>query len=367
MNDIDDLILKTQHLVEARGNALADELVATLQGAKEVIVGRMAELQARHLTGKPWEAESYARKRAYLEAQREAIDKLIAEIYAEMPRKAVEAAFDSMAYVEEEIGLGLAQITENTISVADVTLAAVAAWAAVKTIDGLLITEWFDKLSKSTADRIVSAGREAVVLGLSVQDTARLIHQKGIEGGIPAIEALSRTFLHAASNQANEEVIERNSDLIGKVRYESILDGRTCAICGVDDGKVFRLDEPRPELPRHLSCRCHYSPVVDMVVDEPPFKMEISSGGLPARPAHKHSGRTVHRRNGTTYTKFTVQSREITKETYSQWIARQVKEDPEFAHKVLGKTRFELVRDGKLNLERMVVDGRIKRLSELGK
>ena len=366
MNDIDDLILKTQHYIEARGNALADELVATLQGAKEVIVGRMAELQARHLTGKPWEAESYARKRAYLEAQREVIDKLIAEIYAEMPRKAVEAAFDSMAYAEEEIGQGLAQITSNHLSIAEVTLAAVAAWAAVKTIDGLLITEWFDKLSKSTADRIVMAGREALILGLPLQGTARLIHQKGIEGGIPTLEAISRTFLHAASKQANEAVIERNSDLIDSVRYDAILDGRTCAICGVDDGKVYRLDEPRPDLPRHLSCRCHYHSMIGKAHNIPPLVMKDGTV-LDGRTAHKHEKRTVHHRDGTTSTKFKGKSVERTKETYSQWITRQVKEDPEFARKVLGKTRFELIRDGKLTLERMVVDGRIKRLSELGK
>jgi len=37
-----------------------------------------------------------------------------------------------------------------------------------------------------------------------------------------------------------------------------------------------------------------------------------------------------------------VESVEHVKETYSEWISRQVKEDPAFARQVLGKTRFEL-------------------------
>lgn len=55
---------------------------------------------------------------------------------------------------------------------------------------------------------------------------------------------------------------------------------------------------------------------------------------------------------------------EKTAETYSQWIQRQLKEDPDFVRSIFGKTRFELLASGKLTLEKMVVDGRIKRLSE---
>jgi len=56
---------------------------------------------------------------------------------------------------------------------------------------------------------------------------------------------------------------------------------------------------------------------------------------------------------------------EHTTENYSEWITRQVEEDQTFAREVLGRTRFELLRDGKITLDKMVVDGRIKRLSEL--
>lgn len=146
-------------------------------------------------------------------------------------------------------------------------------------------------------------------------------------------------------------------------RYVATLDGRTCLACGADDGKLFKRNEPRPSLPRHINCRCVYVPVtptwkqlgadVDEFVDDP------------ARAATKESGRVVHHRDGSTSTKFTVESVEHTTESYAEWIQRQVRADPDFARQVLGKTRFELLRQGKITMDRMVVDGRIKTLAEL--
>lgn len=83
------------------------------------------------------------------------------------------------------------------------------------------------------------------------------------------------------------------------------------------------------------------------------------------RNAVKHEGHTVHHRDGSTSTRSKVISAEQTHETYNEWIRRQLKEDPDFVRSILGKTRFELFKSGKLSLEKMVVDGRIKRLSEL--
>ena len=84
-----------------------------------------------------------------------------------------------------------------------------------------------------------------------------------------------------------------------------------------------------------------------------------------ARAAVKESGRTVHHRDGSTSTAWTVGSVEHTTESYSQWISRQVTEDPAFAMQVLGPTRYQLLKAGKITLEKMTVGGRIKRLSEL--
>ena len=375
MPNLYDSILKTQHLVEARGNALADDLVKMLEDARTTVVGKLAELQAKYLTGAPWDMESYARRKAFLEAQRAEIDRIIAQVYQGMTQPALDAIQDVMEHVALATGKEFAALKiepsagvnqPNIRPVAplgsfQLSLPAVAAWAEVHTIEGLVLTEWLGTMSKNSVNRIVAAGREAMILGLSVQDTAKLMRQKGIEGGVNAVRSLARTYLLSASNHAHEQVYEANRDIIGHLRYNAVLDGRTCLLCGNDDGKLFRLDEPRPTLQRHINCRCMYTPVVDWE------KMGIP--GLAdndrSRPAVKETARTVHHRDGTTSTKFTVAEVDHTGENYNAWITRQLKEDPAFVKRVLRKTRFELFESGHISLEKMVVDGRIRRLSEI--
>jgi hypothetical protein len=81
----------------------------------------------------------------------------------------------------------------------------------------------------------------------------------------------------------------------------------------------------------------------------------------------KHSAKTVHHKDGSTSTKFTV--KEVghvpAGTSYESWLRQQLDEDPAFVRSVLGKTRFELFKSGKLSLSGMITNGRIKRLSEL--
>ena len=360
---LSDDILKRQHLVEARANALSEELLVVLEEAKTKITGKLAELQAKYLSGKPWEDESYIRRKAFLEAQRLEVDQLITELYSEMSGPILEASQDTMNFISDSVALNFTGMQVGG-GVATISLDTVKTWSEVHTIEGMVLTEWLTTMGKTTVDRIVAAGREAMILGLSVPNTARLLREKGIEGGIPGLERLARTYLLSASNYANEKAItEIMSDSMEGFdwKYTSVLDGRTCAICGNDDGKMFKSDEPRPSLPRHISCRCLFLPVVNWgEIGLPELDIRESR-----RPAVKHNGRIVHHRDGTTSTKFKVGKVEHTSENYSQWIKRQLEEDPAFVRRVMGKTRFELFQSGKISLDKMVVDGRIKRLSEL--
>ena len=68
------------------------------------------------------------------------------------------------------------------------------------------------------------------------------------------------------------------------------------------------------------------------------------------RTTVKHTGKTVHHKDGSTSTKFKVAEVDQTKpgENYTAWMKRQMDEDPAFVRRVLGKTRFELFKAGKL-------------------
>jgi hypothetical protein len=50
---------------------------------------------------------------------------------------------------------------------------------------------------------------------------------------------------------------------------------------------------------------------------------------------------------------------------FTQWLKQQLDKDPDFVKSVLGPTRFELFKKGKISLSAMSTHGRIKRLSEL--
>jgi hypothetical protein len=139
MNEFYDDLLKTIHLAEARGNALADELIASLEAARVHIVGKLAELQAKHLTGAPWDAESLARRKAFLEAQRAEIDRLISEVYANMARLTLEAARDAINFTAAATGRKFAAIGGVNITLGGAaahSLSTVVAWAEVHTIEG---------------------------------------------------------------------------------------------------------------------------------------------------------------------------------------------------------------------------------------
>ena len=205
--EILDMFLKQAHRVEARANALADDMISALENVRHTILAEMARLQDRYLTTDDWNAETYARKTAYLQAQREAVDALISEVYAGMEVTIQDAALDTIQAASDiSTSLLASSSVDRFISpgAAGISSILLMDWIRTQTIDGLLINEWLAKMGKATADRVVAAGREALIGGYGVRKTASLMRAQGIEGSVPALEAIARTFLLSASNYAHE-------------------------------------------------------------------------------------------------------------------------------------------------------------------
>lgn len=361
--NIFDEILKQQHRAEARANSLADEILAALQAARADLTAQLSSLRVRFLTAATWQEESLARRKTFLEAQKREVERLVGEIFISMRSDAFSAALDTMSHVTAQTARfgGSSNIVFGPGS-PRLDLATVTAWAESTTVDGLTMTEWLSGMADSSARRIVRAGRQAMIEGMTVQKTAQLLRRE-IEGSRPQVEAVARTFLLSASNYARERAVESIAgNLDFQWQYVATLDDRTCLVCGPDDLKVFKRDEPRPSLPRHTNCRCVYVP---KTATWRQLGAKADDLDLPERAATRHDSRTVHHRDGSTSTEFTVSEVEHTTESYSEWITRQAQDDPGFAREVLGKTRFELLKAGKITLDKMRVDGRIKNLAEL--
>jgi SPP1 gp7 family putative phage head morphogenesis protein len=354
---VDD-ILKHAHQVEARANALADDMVKALEAVQGRLIEKLAAVQAK--LQKDWQNESLKRRKKLLELQRSEVAAILADLYqGKAPDMLQAAAHDTMQGSASFTVKTMNEVSSLSVKLGHgITKELVKAWTETSTCDGLLINDWLSKLEKSAADRIISVGRQAMIEGLPVNTMARMLRAQGIEGSVPGLRGLASTFMHSASAHARETTINRHfSKGIKGWRWLATLDRRTCLKCGPNDGKFVKQGDPKPALPRHWRCRCLWLPVV---------KNPISSGG--SRPAVKHiKERTIQHRDGSTSTKWKVKEAEQVPvgTTYNAWLKGQLETDPAFVRSVLGKTRFELFKAGKITLNSMTTRGRIKSLAEL--
>ena len=362
---IDNQVIKHAHRVDQRATALAEDMARELRASRTAILGKLAALAAD--AGDNFDVLPATRRKALLEAQAQAVDAVLAQVYATAGDQLQDAGQDvigaTMATTAEALAAatGAGAVAVGTGLTLDVT----KAWFESSTVDGLLVNDFLAKLQASARDRIISAGRRAMIEGKGVQAAARMIRDEGIEGSVPGLEGLARTFCLSASNYARDEIVKQKfSDVVQGWRRLAVLDGRTCIVCESMDGKQYGLNDPKPSLPSHWRCRCLYLPTT---VTWRSLGIDIDEMEGSDQTTVKHSARTVHHKDGSTSTKFTV--KEVghvpAGTSYESWLRQQLDEDPAFVRSVLGKTRFELFKSGKLSLSGMVTDGRIKRLSEL--
>ncbi len=357
-----DNFLKQAHYVDMRAMQLADDMLEVLNRSLEDISAKLAKLEVKYLDADDYNRLSIAKKQQLLQEQAQSIRDIVATTYSSNINTLVNnAMLDGMTYAQAQTAAILSPLVHIDLANKAVTLPQVISYQNSMLIDGATIKEWLSRMEATSAQRITQAARQALVQGMSVSQTASLMRSQGVEGSRPQISALSRTALMSGSNYAREQSLEEFAkDLDYKWKYCGVLDNRTCLICGKDDGRIFDKDEPRPQVPRHINCMCVYIPI---------FFDDIAY----TRPSVKWDSRQVNHRDGSTSTKFSIakdpkteQAKvELTQENYSQWLKRQLQEDPSFVRSILGKTRYELFASGKLTLNGMVSDGRIKNLSEL--
>lgn len=346
MNLIDE-ILKYQHEVERQGNELAKSMFAELSRVRSKVLGMLIDLEDEILKT-DFSNDSLTRRKKLLQHQRDQIEKVMVQVYQDTCGPIIiDRSEEVMTATSKETAI----LMNNVLSVSrpfyHLDKKLVQAWFESATVEGMVLNEWLQKIGQNAADRILKVQRQSMIEGLSVQKMASNMRKRGFEGSRPAMANLARTLLHSASHYAREKTVMSNfRDDIQGWKYVATLDRRTCPVCGADDGKFYALDENKPVLPQHWSCRCSYVPV--------PKEIEgVSIDDLGNRPAVKHSSRTVHHRDGSTSTKFMVEEVEHTTETYQTWLKRMSHEDPAFVEKVLGKRKAELFKKGKITLDHM--------------
>ena len=172
---------------------------------------------------------------------------------------------------------------------------------------------------------------ENVMGGLTPK--ARLKNQGQIQALRNNIYSNTRTVLQSFASETRNRVFEENEDYFGdgessyKYEWLSVLDARTCLVCGELDGKLFESIEDAPSIPVHRGCRCILVPYFNI------------------------KGDTRASKNG--YVKDKI--------TFDGWLRKQ---DEKTQKEVLGITRYNMFKDGK-KISQFVDNGRVIPLDRL--
>lgn len=127
------------------------------------------------------------------------------------------------------------------------------------TIEGFTINEWIDK---SFADISMTMRREVakgIAQGINPNNLAMNLEGKGYKAAGGRIDLTVRSHYNNVLNIADEHAF--NQAGVNKVRYSSVLDNRTSAICMSRSGNIYNI-ENKPNLPAHVACRSFYVPII---------------------------------------------------------------------------------------------------------
>ncbi len=257
--------------------------------------------------------------------------------------------------------------------------------ATKEPIHGKQLGEWLDTLRRSDVQRATQAIRLGLVEGQSVQQitsrvlgTARLRYADGVrQVTYRGAEMLVRTASNHVANRAREVFLGENEDIVKKVQWVSVLDGRTTLVCMARDGKLYEVNVgPRP--PAHPNCRSTIVPYLDgediatrpTITDTRTRRDRERDFKAEAREQAGESWRSMSRaeRNGAIRGRRAAWVKERVgavpaKTTFDDWL----KDQPvPFQNDVLGATRAKLYRQGGVPLDRFVdTTGRSYTLDEL--
>lgn len=202
---------------------------------------------------------------------------------------------------------------------------------------GLLISDWFDDMSRVAKTSIRRATHLGIANGLSTDEIVRSIEgtrRRGLRDGElqgvrNRLRAAVRTIATDVSAQTREEAFKK-SRVVKKIRYVATLDSKTTDICAGLDNKVFNFDEgPRP--PMHMNCRSTVVPVT-LSFRELGIDLNEAPPGTRAQMPGSRGTATVNT-------------------SYGDWLRRQpvaVQED------VLGVERARMFRGGKVKIDKFV-------------
>lgn len=353
----------------------------------------LAKILRKHLAklaGKPLDLSS-DRFRALAKDIKAARDGMIKELRATVRKELkefskVEADFeDRLLKAAVPVEITFATVAVDTLYALVTTQPFAGGANAARTLE-----QWFDSLRQVDQRRIIDAVQLGLSQGETVDQLARRVvgtKKLGYKDGILAMtrrdaEAVVRTAANHVSNAAREQVWLANADIVAALKWTSVLDGRTSAVCRGRDGALTpigdnplprgakKLDPPGARPPAHPNCRSIMVAVLDgeglaNTMSDRPYVTDTRTGRqrqidfraeTKAQYGSMWKDMSALQRNKAiadakrAWAEANV-GRLPAETTYDQFLKRQ---STAFQDEVLGKTKGRLFRTGKLTLDQFV-------------
>lgn len=341
---LQDRAIQHAVLIQRYGTGVADKIVRLLNSADAEIVEKLA---ARLALIEERGFDMGKATTARLEAMLDEVRALNSAIYSQVAEaltdelvdfSTVEANFQRQAIVTS-VGVDLST-----------TLPSPERLRAVVTetpMEGRLLASWAEGMETGRIDRINQAVRQGMVQG---EDTDAIVRRiRGTKAaqysdGILDIsrrsaQSIVRTSVNHVSNVAAQATWKANDHLVKGWQYLATLDSRTTVTCAGLSGQVFPVGEG-PIPPRHIGCRS-----ISVAVTKSFRELGVDKDELPAGKRASMDGQVA----GDT--------------TFSKWLNMKGAATQD---KVLGKTRADLFRNGKLDLRQFIKnDGTVLTLEQL--
>jgi len=356
MSDLLSEKYKHQHRIQGLLNSLSDEIAESLDGALEKVTGKIILLE-----NKAEQTKSLLNKKKYLNLQKVEIEKMLAETYQDIGQTIKGTTVDLAAATPGIID-GMVKDSGITIQmgVPHLDKKTLTAWFESAQIEGTFFNDWLKKLESGAVSRIVKETRQSLILHEGTSATGKRIAE-ALKIGKKSAEGMAHNALHQASNWAEKQYWIENREGVKSMCFVAELDRQTTPLCISLSGKTFPIDDA-PVPPLHWRCRSMLMPVWrNSALNE--------LGTVPARIDTQP--RTIHHRDGTTSTVYDKRRVQFPKSgvTYNQWMNGMVNSanpaDASFAKEVLGPTRFNLVKSGKLKINSLYYHGKLRTIDEL--
>jgi len=201
----------------------------------------------------------------------------------------------------------------------------------------------FAKNHQATLDAMRGSLAQSVALGEGIDGAARRLNQNVTTLSRHRAVTITRSEIQRAANRAAQETYAANSGPSGVVKAIQVietLDGTTCLICIMQDGKTFPPGSQTGSLPPyHANCRGFITPVLRSWEELGIDRKELSAGS-----------------------RATMNGEVPQPVTYPEWFRTQ---PAAFQQEVLGPSRYRLYRKGKIDFDAMVKNNRIVPVSAL--